>query len=123
MPVGKKYSTQWRTLEAGADTGTGIRRTVECPPRRDWSAEGGSSDPWSLTLMLWLIDYQTLAKLQKDTVNVLYCCSHVCHLAASAAVELSGNGYPVMKLEGGWRWWKNDGFDIDLILKSDKQLL
>ena len=22
-------------------------------------------------------------------------------------------GYPVMELDGGWRWWKNDGFDIE----------
>lgn len=49
----------------------------------------------------------------KDRINVLYCYSHVCHLAATAAVEFARKGYPVMELEGGWRWWKNDGFDIE----------
>ena len=46
-------------------------------------------------------------------INVLYCYSHVCHLAASAAVLFASKGYPVMELDGGWRWWKNDGFEIE----------
>ncbi len=53
------------------------------------------------------------ARLRKDKINVLYCYSHVCHLAATAAVEFASKGYPVMELEGGWRWWKNDGFEIE----------
>jgi rhodanese-related sulfurtransferase len=56
--------------------------------------------------------WSTLKGLRKDKTNVLYCYSHVCHLAATAAVEFAGKGYPVMELEGGWRWWKNDGFDV-----------
>lgn len=54
--------------------------------------------------------WHTLDGLQKDRRNVLYCYSQVCHLAATAAVEFSTKGYPVMELEGGWRWWKEDGF-------------
>lgn len=53
------------------------------------------------------------AKLDKKKINVLYCYSQVCHLAATAAVEFAKQGYPVMELDGGWRWWKNDGFDIE----------
>ena len=56
--------------------------------------------------------WSSLKGLRKDKTNVLYCYSHVCHLAATAAVEFSGKGYPVMELEGGWRWWKDDGFEI-----------
>jgi len=22
-------------------------------------------------------------------------------------------GYPVMELEGGWRWWRDDDFEIE----------
>lgn len=55
---------------------------------------------------------QLKAILRKDKINVLYCYSHVCHLAATAAVEFTKKGYPVMELDGGWRWWKNDGFEI-----------
>lgn len=51
--------------------------------------------------------------LRKDCVNVLYCYSLVCHLAATAAVEFAGRGFPVMELDGGWRWWKDDGFAVE----------
>ena len=57
--------------------------------------------------------WPTLKGLRQDKVNVLYCYSHVCHLAAAAALEFASKGYPVMELEGGWRWWKNDGFEIE----------
>lgn len=57
--------------------------------------------------------WHTLKSLRKDKINVLYCYSHVCHLAATAAVEFARKGYPVMELEGGWRWWENNGFDIE----------
>jgi rhodanese-related sulfurtransferase len=57
--------------------------------------------------------WNTLKGLRKDKLNILYCYSHVCHLAATAAVEFAGKGYPVMELEGGWRWWKNDDFDVE----------
>ncbi|MGH7235977.1 MAG: rhodanese-like domain-containing protein [Nitrospiraceae bacterium] len=53
------------------------------------------------------------SRLRKDKINVLYCYSQVCHLAATAAVGFASKGYPVMELEGGWRWWKNDGFAIE----------
>ncbi len=56
--------------------------------------------------------WSTMKGLRKDKTNVLYCYSIVCHLAATAAVEFAGHGYPVMELDGGWRWWKDDGYDI-----------
>ena len=57
--------------------------------------------------------WQSLKGLRKDKTNVLYCYSIVCHLAAKAAVKFAGHGYPVMELDGGWRWWKEDGFDTE----------
>ncbi|HEY7532857.1 MAG TPA: rhodanese-like domain-containing protein [Nitrospiraceae bacterium] len=57
--------------------------------------------------------WASLSGLQKDKTNVLYCYSMVCHLAAAAAVEFSSKGYPVMELDGGWRWWKEDGFEVE----------
>ncbi|HZS10854.1 MAG TPA: rhodanese-like domain-containing protein [Nitrospirales bacterium] len=56
--------------------------------------------------------WHTLKGLRKDKTNVLYCYSIVCHLAATAAVEFAGKGFPVMELDGGWKWWKEEGFDI-----------
>ncbi len=57
--------------------------------------------------------WPTLTGLRKDKTNVLYCYSHVCHLAAAAALEFAAQGFPVMELEGGWRWWKEDGFEVE----------
>ncbi|HXF91123.1 MAG TPA: rhodanese-like domain-containing protein [Nitrospiraceae bacterium] len=53
------------------------------------------------------------AVLRRDKINVLYCYSQVCHLAAAGALEFAKKGYPVMELEGGWRWWKENGFEIE----------
>jgi rhodanese-related sulfurtransferase len=53
------------------------------------------------------------SRLRKDKINVLYCYSHVCHLAATAAVLFASKGFPVMELEGGWRTWKDGGFDVE----------
>ena len=41
--------------------------------------------------------------LDKDKLNVLYCYSQVCHLAARAAVFFAKKGFSVMELEGGWQ--------------------
>jgi rhodanese-related sulfurtransferase len=57
--------------------------------------------------------WDTWHGLRKDKTNVLYCYSLVCHLAATAAVKFAENGYPVMELDGGWRWWKEDGFEVE----------
>jgi rhodanese-related sulfurtransferase len=56
--------------------------------------------------------WYTLEGLRKDRTNVLYCYSQVCHLAATAAVEFAGKGFPVMELEGGWDEWKGHELEI-----------
>ena len=76
-------------------------------------AEGHIPRAVNLPKDQWHDEKMLKSRLRKDKINVLYCYSHVCHLAATAAVEFAGKGYPVMELEGGWRWWKNDGFDIE----------
>jgi rhodanese-related sulfurtransferase len=57
--------------------------------------------------------WQTQEGLRKDALNVVYCYSHVCHLAATAAVEFAGKGYPVMELDGGIKGWKDSELDIE----------
>ncbi|MBI4402090.1 MAG: hypothetical protein HY581_10725 [Nitrospirae bacterium] len=57
--------------------------------------------------------WPTLAGLRKDTIKVVYCYSHVCHLAAAGAVEFASKGSPVMELEGGRRVWKEGEFDVE----------
>jgi len=51
-------------------------------------------------------DWSSAKGLTKDRVNVIYCYSHVCHLAARAAAFFASKGFPVMELEGGIRAWK-----------------
>jgi len=57
--------------------------------------------------------WQTLEGLRKDALNVLYCYSHVCHLAATAAVEFASKGYSVMEMDGGFRAWKDNELDVE----------
>jgi rhodanese-related sulfurtransferase len=57
--------------------------------------------------------WHTLAGLRKDALNVLYCYSHVCHLAASAAVEFAGKGYSVMEMDGGFKAWREHDLEIE----------
>ena len=55
-----------------------------------------------------------LSELSTDDVHVLYCYNQQCHLAASAALTLAKNSYPVMELEGGFQTWKDD-FDFETV--------
>ncbi len=55
-----------------------------------------------------------MQELSPLDVHVVYCYNQQCHLASSAALELSKNGYPVMELEGGFDVWINDfQFEIE----------
>jgi rhodanese-related sulfurtransferase len=47
----------------------------------------------------------TLRGLTRGRVNVIYCYSESCHLAASGAKYFADHGFPVMELEGGFEDW------------------
>lgn len=51
--------------------------------------------------------------LSRDKLNLLYCYSHVCHLAAKAALEFATQGYSVMEMEGGFQAWKDNHLDTE----------
>jgi rhodanese-related sulfurtransferase len=57
--------------------------------------------------------WQTFDGLVNDRPNVLVCYSHVCHLAAHAAVVFAQAGYPVMELDGGWKEWQRHNLPIE----------
>ena len=57
--------------------------------------------------------WETLEGLRRDKLNVLYCYSHVCHLAAAAGVEFSDKGFSVMEMDGGMRAWREHELDIE----------
>ena len=56
--------------------------------------------------------WATCEGMRKDALNVLYCYSHVCHLAATAAVEFAGKGYSVMEMDGGFEAWKENEMEV-----------
>lgn len=58
--------------------------------------------------------------LAKDKLNVLCCYSHVCHLAARAAVEFAKAGYPVMEMDGGFAAWKQNELQTDTGIIHDE---
>lgn len=51
--------------------------------------------------------------LNKDKLNVLYCYSHVWHLAAAAAVEFACYGYSVMEMDGGIKAWVKNELEVE----------
>ena len=59
--------------------------------------------------------------LRKDVLNVIYCYSPVCHLAAMAAVEFAGEGYPVMEMDGGFETWKEKDLEIESEVTADRR--
>jgi len=57
--------------------------------------------------------WNSLQGLRKDALNVLYCYSQQCHLAATAAVEFAGKGLSVMEMDGGFTAWKENDLEIE----------
>jgi rhodanese-related sulfurtransferase len=57
--------------------------------------------------------WQHLDQLSKDDLNVIYCYSQVCHLAAKAAAEFASQGFRVMEMEGGFASWKDHKLPVE----------
>jgi rhodanese-related sulfurtransferase len=57
--------------------------------------------------------WDTLEGLRKDALNVLYCYTQQCHLAATAAVEFASKGFSVMEMDGGFEAWKDNDLQIE----------
>ena len=57
--------------------------------------------------------WDSLQGLQKDKVNILYCYTQTCHLAANAAVRFAERGYPVMEMDGGFEAWKEAELEVE----------
>lgn len=57
--------------------------------------------------------WESLDGLRKDVLNVLYCYTQQCHLAAKAAVEFAGKGYSVMEMDGGFEAWKENDLEVE----------
>lgn len=60
--------------------------------------------------------WNTVSGLKKDRLNVIYCYSLDCPLAAKAAIEFATKGYSVMELVGGFQGWQEYNY------KTEKQV-
>ena len=52
--------------------------------------------------------WESFEGLERDKVNVVYCYSEACHLAAEAAKNFAEHGFSVMELEGGFETWETN---------------
>lgn len=66
--------------------------------------------PFAIHVPLNNLD-EHLVMLEKDKINVVYSYCPFCKLAQKAAYMMAQNGYPVMVMCGGYRIWKDLGFD------------
>ena len=55
----------------------------------------------------------TFEGLDHNKVNVIYCYSEACHLAAAGAKFFADHGYSVMELEGGFETWEDCHLPIE----------
>jgi rhodanese-related sulfurtransferase len=51
--------------------------------------------------------------LRKDAMNIVYCYTQQCHLAANACVRFAGQGYPVMEMDGGFEAWQDNELETE----------
>jgi rhodanese-related sulfurtransferase len=64
--------------------------------------------------------WDTMEGLNREELNVLYCYSEVCHLAAAAAVQFASQGYSVMEMVGGFEAWKEHDLEIESEVSGSK---
>ena len=58
-------------------------------------------------------NWSTFAGLNRDKLNILYCYTQTCHLAANAAVEFAAHGYHVMEMDGGYEAWLRNEMPVE----------
>lgn len=62
--------------------------------------------------------WHTAKGAAKGKLNIVYCYSQACHLAAAAALELATQGYRVVELEGGFTAWSADKYATEGINRA-----
>jgi len=57
--------------------------------------------------------WDSMACLRRDAMNIIYCYSQTCHLGAQAAMRFAADGYQVMEMDGGFETWKQKDLPIE----------
>jgi rhodanese-related sulfurtransferase len=58
-------------------------------------------------------EWESMSCLRKDSMNIIYCYTQQCHLAAKAALQFAEAGYQVMEMDGGFEAWKDNDLPIE----------
>ena len=58
-------------------------------------------------------EWESMSCLRKDSMNIIYCYTQQCHLAAKAALHFAEAGYQVMEMDGGFEAWKDNDLPIE----------
>jgi rhodanese-related sulfurtransferase len=103
-----QFTTGPVELERGLRENKATINVIDVRAAEDY-AKGHIPGAFNLPKERW----STYEGLRKDKLNVVYCYSQTCHLAATAAIEFASKGYPVMELEGGFGGWKAAEFKIE----------
>ncbi len=51
--------------------------------------------------------------LSRDSLNIVYCNTQQCHLAANACLAFASKGFSVMELESGFETYKGHGLEVE----------
>ena len=57
--------------------------------------------------------WESLVGLERDKTNIIYCYSQQCHLATRACLEFAKRGFRVREMEGGWKAWREYGYEAE----------
>ncbi|MCK4960550.1 MAG: rhodanese-like domain-containing protein [Planctomycetes bacterium] len=65
--------------------------------------------------------WPTCAHLERKKLNVVYCYSEVCRMAAVAESDFAAHGYPIVQLDGGFEAWQFYGLPIESLRRPVAQ--
>lgn len=57
--------------------------------------------------------WESASGLREDSINIVYCYTQTCHLAAKAAAQFAAQGYRVMEMEGGFEAWTENDLPVE----------
>ena len=62
--------------------------------------------------------WSSCAHLSREKLNIAYCYSEACRMAALAESDFAAHGYPIMQLEGGFEAWQFYKLPVETVHKA-----
>jgi rhodanese-related sulfurtransferase len=110
---------QWRLgfetdpADVHADLSAGVADfvLVDARTREEFAA---GHIPGAVSLPYREVDDAILEVLRPDQLVITYCWGPACNAATKAAAALAARGYRVKEMLGGFEYWRNDGYAIEV---------